>query len=54
MNCVIRGVKNFEKIKLKIEIYKRVYNEYKKYISLIHNLKNKNQIQIHLQIILKY
>ena len=52
MNCVIRGVKNFEKIKLKIEIYKRVYNECKKYISLIHNLKNKNQI--HLQIILKY
>ena len=45
MNYVIRSVKNFEKIKLKIEIYKRVYNEYKKYISLIQNLKNKKKFK---------
>jgi len=40
---IIQNLKDFEKkIKLnKIEIYERVYNEGKKYISLIQNLQNK-------------
>ena len=40
---IIQNLKNFEqKLKSnKIEIYERVYNEGKKYISLIQNLQNK-------------
>ena len=40
---IIQNLKNFEKKfkSNKIEIYERVYNEGKKYISLIQNLQNK-------------
>ena len=47
-------IQNLKNIKKTFKIYEKIYNEGNKYISLLHNLKNKNSFKINFKILKKH